>query len=99
MICSRIQPKIFKNYALILDGMPCSPNTPAEERPWRSLETSFTDPVFPTPGAAQTPSAFSYPEPLVGRGVPGVKVTNPGLWDRASPYVKLEAGNVSTANL
>lgn len=42
---------------------------------------------------------FSAPELLVSRDVPEVGVTDPGLRDRASPHVKLDAEDVSIANL
>lgn len=77
----------------------CIPNIPVEDKTWREQETSLTLPAFPTPGAAWAPSAASYPEPFVSQDVPRARVTDPWLWDRTSPYVKLDAGNVSIANL
>lgn len=49
--------------------------------------------------AAWTPSARSYPEPLVSKDVPEVRVLGPWLCDRTSPRLTLGAGDVSISNL
>lgn len=49
--------------------------------------------------AAWTPSACSYPEPLVSKDVPEARVPGPWLCDRTSPCATLGAGDVSIANL